>query len=124
MSQGLAVIIKADGFKEVVIFEIGAYKYISEAVGGMFDCVGISKNEDMYCNDNAIAEGLPLNLFASAIYSEAFGAGNPILGDVIITGGVDDEGETLGLTDELVTKWLNYSKQVIPSAYLTNPLYQ
>ena len=60
---------------------------------------------------------------ASAIYSETFNAGNPILGNVIITGGADNEGETLGLSDELIEKWMAYSKQVVPSAYLTSPLY-
>jgi hypothetical protein len=90
----------------------------------MIECVSLSDNEDLWCNENGIAEGKPLNLIASAIYSETFNAGNPILGNVIITGGSDDEGETLGLSDELVEKWLAYSKQVIPTSYLTSPLYQ
>ena len=125
MAQGKAVVITTEGTKSVVTFTIGnSYKILSDTVEGMIECVHLSENEDLWCNENGIAEGKPLNLIASAIYSETFNAGNPILGNVIITGGADDEGETLGLSDELIEKWMAYSKQVVPTSYLTNPLYQ
>jgi hypothetical protein len=125
MAQGKAVVITTEGTKSVVTFTIGnSYKILSDTVEGMIECVRLSENEDLWCNENGIAEGKPLNLIASAIYSETFNAGNPILGNVIITGGADDEGETLGLSDELIEKWMAYSKQVVPTSYLTNPLYQ
>lgn len=124
MAQGKAVVITTEGVKSVVTFTIGnSYKILSDTVEGMIECVSLSENEDMWCNDNGISEGRPLNLIASAIYLETFNAGNPVLGDVIITGGADSEGETLGLSDGLVEKWLAYSEQVIPIAYLTNPIY-
>ena len=87
MKQGKAVIIKADGSKEVVTFTIGeSYKVISEAVEGMIGCVRLAEGTDMWCNDNGIAEGRSLNMMASAIYAETFKVGNPVLGNVIITG--------------------------------------
>ena len=88
----------------------------------MIECVGL-KDADLWCNENGIAEDLELNMIASAIYSDAFGAGNPILGNVIITGSVDAEGETLGLTDEQVAYWLEYNRKVIPTAYLMSGMY-
>ena len=124
MAQGKAVVITAEGEKSVVTFTIGnSYKILSDTVEGMIECVHLSENEDLWCNENGIAEGKPLNLIASAIYSETFNAGNPILGNVIITGGADEEGETLGLSDELVEKWMAYSKQAVPASYITNPIY-
>jgi hypothetical protein len=124
MAQGKAVVITTEGTKSVVTFTIGdSYKILSDTVEGMIECVRLSENEDMWCNENGIAEGRPLNMTASAIYSETFNAGNPILGNVIITGGADDQGETLGLSDELIEKWMAYSKQVVPTSYLVNPLY-
>lgn len=124
MAQGKAVVITTEGTKSVVTFTIGeSYKILSDTVEGMIECVRLSENEDMWCNENGIAEGRSLNMIASAIYSETFNAGNPILGNVIITGGADDEGETLGLSDELIEKWMSYSTQVIPTSYLTSPLY-
>jgi hypothetical protein len=124
MAQGKAVVITTEGTKSVVTFTIGdSYEILSNTVQGMIECVSLSENEDMWCNENGISERRPLNMVASAIYSETFNAGNPILGNVIITGGVDSKGETLGLSDKLVEKWMAYSKQVIPTAYLTHPLF-
>lgn len=119
-----AVIITTSGEKSVVEFDNETcYKTLSDAVGGMIECVGIDENTDMWVNENGIAEGLPLNLHGSAIYAETWKASNPILGNVIITGGSDEEGYTLGLTDEQVEKWLAYNSQVIPTAYLFGALY-
>ena len=123
MEKQKAVIISTEGHKSVVEFEFGkSYQLLSDAVGGMIECVGL-KDADLWCNENGIAEGLELNMIASAIYSDAFGAGNPILGNVIITGSVDAEGETLGLTDEQVAYWLEYNRKVIPTAYLMSGMY-
>ena len=124
MEKQKAVIISTEGHKSVVEFEFGkSYQILSDAVGGMIECVSL-KDADLWCNENGIAEGLDLNMIASAIYSEAFNASNPILGNVIITGGVDAEGETLGLTDEQVAYWLGYDKKVIPTAYLMSGMYK
>jgi hypothetical protein len=124
MKKQKAVIISTEGHKSVVEFEFGkSYQLLSDAVGGMIECVGL-KDADLWCNENGIAEGLDLNMIASAIYSEAFNASNPILGNVIITGSVDAEGETLGLTDEQVAHWLEYNKKVIPTAYLMSGMYK
>jgi hypothetical protein len=123
MKKQKAVIISTEGHKSVVEFDFGkSYQLLSDAVGGMIECVGL-KDADLWCNENGISEGLDLNMIASAIYSDAFGAGNPILGNVIITGSADDEGETLGLTDEQVAYWLEYDKKVIPTAYLMSGMY-
>jgi len=123
MEKQKAVIITTEGKKSVVDFDFGnSYQILSDAVGGMIECVGL-KDADVWCNENGIAEGLPLNMIASAIYSDAFNAGNAILGDVIITGSCDAEGETLGLTDEQVTYWLNYDKKVVPAVYLLSGMY-
>ena len=123
MEKQKAVIISTEGHKSVVEFEFGkSYQLLSDAVGGMIECVSL-KDADLWCNENGIAEGLELNMIASAIYSDAFNASNPILGNVIITGSVDAEGETLGLTDEQVAYWLEYNKKVIPTAYLMSGMY-
>ena len=124
MEKQKAVIISTGGKKSVVEFEFGkSYELLSNAVGGMIECVSL-KDADLWCNENGIAEGLELNMIASAIYSEAFNASNPILGNVIITGSVDEEGETLGLTDKQVAYWLEYNKKVIPTAYLMSSMYR
>ena len=123
MEKQKAVIITTEGKKSLVEFDFGnSYQILSDAVGGMIECVGL-KDADVWCNENGIAEGLFLNMIASAIYSDAFNSSNPILGNVIITGSCDAEGETLGLTDEQVAYWLAYDKKAIPTAYLLSGMY-
>ena len=123
MEKQKAVIITTEGNKSLVEFDFGnSYQTLSDAVGGMIECVGL-KDADVWCNENGIAEGLPLNMIASAIYSDAFNSSNAILGNVIITGSCDAEGETLGLTDEQVAYWLAYDKKVIPTVYLLSGMY-
>ena len=123
MEKQKAVIITTEGKKSLVEFDFGnSYQILSDAVGGMIECVGL-KDADVWCNENGIAEGLSLNMIASAIYSDAFNSSNAILGNVIITGSCDAEGETLGLTDEQVAYWLAYDKKVIPTVYLLSGMY-
>ena len=123
MEKQKAVIITTEGKNSLVEFDFGnSYQILSDAVGGMIECVGL-KDADVWCNENGIAEGLFLNMIASAIYSDAFNSSNPILGNVIITGSCDAEGETLGLTDEQVAYWLAYDKKVIPTSYLLSGMY-
>ena len=123
MEKQKAVIITTEGKKSLVEFDFGnSYQILSDAVGGMIECVGL-KDADVWCNENGIAEGLFLNMIASAIYSDAFNSSNPILGNVIITGSCDAEGETLGLTDEQAAYWLAYDKKVIPTVYLLSGMY-
>ena len=45
---------------------------------------------------------LPHNPFGQALWEKSYGRTDYIVGDVVITGGVDDEGETISLTDEQI----------------------
>ena len=72
MEKQKAVIITTEGKKSVVEFDFGnSYQLLSDAVGGMIECVGL-EGVDLWCNENGIAEGLSLNMIASAIYSDDF----------------------------------------------------
>ena len=98
-----AVIISTDGEKRVVEFEIGnSYKMLSEAVGGLIECVRLADDLDMWVNDNGLAEGLDQNPHGTRKYNDTFNAQHVIVGNIIFTGGADDEGETLGLSDTQV----------------------
>jgi hypothetical protein len=57
----------------------------------------------MWCNEEGKIHGLAHNPFAQFMWDKAYGAHTDyIVGDIVLTGGTDDEGETLGLTDEQV----------------------
>jgi hypothetical protein len=104
-----AIIIRHTGVGEVV--DLGStseesYKTMSEAVGGLIEAVDLSETLTMWCNEEGKVYGLPHNALATKVFMRTFGHIDMIKGDVIITGGSDDEGDTLGLTDEQLAAWL------------------
>ena len=59
----------------------------------------------MWVNEEGKMDGLPYNNIASRLFDKVFGVFvDEIVGDVIISGGTDDDGETLGLTDDQIEK--------------------
>lgn len=102
----LVAIIPADEdlpveFKEMES-SLEAYQKI---VGGYIEAVRLRKSNtsvdmDFYCNEDFIAEGLPMNVRASLLYTLSFGVLNQICGDVVCIGGVDRYGNDYGLTAE------------------------
>lgn len=101
-----AIIAKTSGEVVEVDYErADEYNLLSGTVGGYIESVQVMPSVTMWVNENGIGEELPLNYLGSLAYFIAFNAQTPIVGDVIFTGGIDDEGETLELTDEGL-EWL------------------
>jgi hypothetical protein len=104
-----ALHIKTDGKVKVLEFTNDTcYKTLSGAVGGLIECVALAKDIDMWVNEEGKVFGLDLNPHATRLFQNTFGFIDPIAGDVIITGGADDEGETLGLSDESIDEITNF----------------
>jgi hypothetical protein len=98
-----ALQIKTTG--EVVAIDITAdsLEYLQTAVGGWVQAIDIATDMTMWCNEEGKLIGLPHNPYAQFMWDKAFGAHTDyIVGDVVLTGGTDSEGYTLGLTDEQV----------------------
>ncbi len=88
--------------------EFVSYATLSRAVGGMIEAVTLPSGLTLWVNENGKNDGLPVNEYATNLMTREFGATYDILvGNAIITGGADDEGETLGLTDEQVAELLS-----------------
>jgi len=91
---------------DVVEFdETDSYDTIKEATGGgTIQCIYLSELDvDMWIDDNGKLVNEPeINAFGSALWVHSYGMTDIIVGDIIITGGVDDEGNTLGLNEEQV----------------------
>jgi len=96
-----ALHIKTTG--EVIELDITADSLttLQTAVGGWVQAIDIATDMTMWCNEEGKLTGLPHNPFAQFMWDKAFGAHTDyIVGDIVLTGGTDEEGETLGLTDE------------------------
>ena len=98
-----ALHIKTTG--EVIELDITADSLttMQTAVGGWVQAIDIATDMTMWCNEEGKLIGLPHNPYAQFMWDKAFGAHTDyIVGDVVLTGGTDSEGYTLGLTDEQV----------------------
>jgi hypothetical protein len=92
----------------------GSYQAIRDGVGGCFDCVHIpSLGVDMWLHDEGKILEMPMNAFGTALWVSQYGMSDFIAGNIVITGGVDKMGETLGLTIEQAMKVIELSQQTI-----------
>jgi hypothetical protein len=105
MKQALKV--SVEGTTEVVDLDApeGSLKVLQEAVGGWVEAVDLNDEVTLWCNEEGKLEGLPTHPSATRFFQAAFNTQDWIAGNIILTGGVDDEGDTLGLTDEQIQKY-------------------
>jgi hypothetical protein len=97
-----ALIIRTSGLREIVEFEVGnSYDTLKTAVGGWLECVHLpSIGADLWLNEEGKLIGLPYSPYGTVLWAKEYGFTDKIMGDIVITGGADEEGETLGLTEE------------------------
>lgn len=72
-----------------------AHHDIRELIGGWFDAVGLADGVVMYVHDEGLLIGLEPNVTASSLY------GNPIAGDVLLVGSLNEQGERDGYDYDL-----------------------
>jgi hypothetical protein len=118
-----AVVYKTSGVKVVVEFEVGdSYNLLSSTVGGLIECVGLpGKNLDMWINEEGKYVSEYQNPRATAIFDEAFGGVDDIIMGDVIFARCNNEGETIGLTDEQVEYLLGYTGNVAQLLVPTHP---
>jgi hypothetical protein len=73
---------------------------LQEAVGGLIQAVDLTPSLTMWCNEEGKLVGLPVNPVATAMWTRYFGESDIILGDVVFTGGSDEEGETTAILSD------------------------
>lgn len=96
-----AIQIKTDGTINVLDTTADSLETLQTAVGGWVQAIDLATDMTMWCNEEGKLVGLPHNPFAQYMWDTAFGAHTDyIVGDIVLTGGTDEEGYTLGLTDE------------------------
>ena len=80
-------------------------------IDGWFETVGAGQFT-MWIDDEGLLKNLKPNLIASGI------AGQPIVGKVVITGGIDSKGNALGLRatelDQVVARIAHFQPETLP----------
>ena len=99
----------------------GSLEKLQKAVGGYVQAIDLCEGLTMWCNEEGKMMSLPHNPFGQAFWETAFpvsefGRTDYIVGDIVLTGGADNEGDTLGLTSdeiEALLETVNYVTNII-----------
>jgi hypothetical protein len=78
------------------------------AVGGLVQAVDLSERLTMWLNEEGKVLGQAHNPYGQFFWDKLFGVHTDyIVGDIVISGGTDKHGDTLGLTEQQV-EWVMY----------------
>lgn len=98
-----SVVIKSSG---VVEFKnLDDLRSLQQAVGGYIEAIMCGEVGSGYVNETGKLENLPINMLATYIWAFCNGwetLQDVLCGDVIFTGTVDEEGETVDISDEFI----------------------
>jgi hypothetical protein len=98
----LGVVIKTDGTLERLDLSVSEQelKSLQNAVGGYVQVIELEDDFTMWVNEEGKLLGLEENKIATVIWEVRFGLGTDIIcGDVVFTGGMDEDGETLTISE-------------------------
>ncbi len=74
---------------------------LQSAVGGWVQAIDLADDLTMWLNEEGKLTGLPHNTTAQKLWDKTFWVGSDfVVGDVVLTGGTGEEGETLPLGDD------------------------
>ena len=112
--KNYAVALYTNGHTEVITLTLELGTQINDIVGGYFECITLRTPQGefhMWVNEGGKLFDLPINDNANEIYHEYVSSLHVIVGNAVITGGVDKYGNTLGLTQEEVNLFLPNTKE-------------
>jgi hypothetical protein len=98
----LGVVIKTDGTLERLDLSVAEQelKSLQNAVGGYVQVIELEEDFTMWVNEEGKLLGLEENKIATVIWEVRFGIDTDIIcGDVVFTGGMDEDGETLTISE-------------------------
>ena len=93
-----ALRINTDFTTEILDLQEDSLEKLQGAVGGLVQAVDLHDNLTLWCNEEGkLINGMQQNVIGSVLYKKAFNVTDIIMGDIVFTGGTDDEGDNLGL---------------------------
>lgn len=99
-----ALVVKAELTAEMIDIAEQELSKLQGAVDGLIQPVDLSPTITMWVNEEGLLrDDLKIHPLAT-LFMEELGSQTPIFGDVVFTGGSDEDGNTLGLTAEIVNE--------------------
>ena len=104
-----ALRINTDFTTEVLDLSSNEYNQLRDAVGGLIQPVDLKPDLTLWCNEEGkLIRWLEPNVIGTHLWEKSFGMTDVIMGNIVLTGGTDDEGETLPLP----STWLAYVEEI------------
>ena len=104
-----ALRINTDFTTEVLDLSSNEYNQLRDAVGGLIQPVDLKPDLTLWCNEEGkLINGMEINTIGTHLWEQTFGMTDVIMGNIVLTGGTDDEGETLPLP----STWLAYVEEI------------
>ena len=98
-----AITITTDNTVTCFDMDKNSLELLQKAVGGYVQAINLDDTLTLWCNEEGKMMNLPHNEKAQILWDNVFGSGTDyIVGNIVLTGGADDEGEIIGLTDEQI----------------------
>jgi len=104
-----ALRINTDFTTEVLDLSSNEYAQLRDAVGGLIQPVDLKPDLTLWCNEEGkLINGMEVNVIGTHLYEKSYAMTDVIMGNIVLTGGTDDEGETLPLP----STWLAYVEEI------------
>jgi len=93
-----ALRINTDFTTEILDLEVDSLEQLQEAVGGLVQAADLHDNLTLWCNEEGkLINGMQPNVIGTHMWQKSFGMTDVIMGNIVFTGGTDDEGDNLAL---------------------------
>jgi len=93
-----ALRINTDFTTEILDLEVDSLEQLQGAVGGLVQAADLHDNLTLWCNEEGkLINGMQPNIIGTHMWEKSFGMTDIIMGDIVFTGGTDDEGDNLPL---------------------------
>lgn len=94
-----AIVLSTEGTLSEIDLDAGnTLKILQSAVAGWVQAVDFAADLTIWVNEEGKIHNLPINAKATQIWTHFFGYTDLIVGNAVFTGGVDENGETLGIS--------------------------
>jgi hypothetical protein len=119
MREKHALVVSSELTAELINIAEQELSKLQIAVGGLIEAVDLTPEITMWVNEEGLLlDNLEPNLLATAFMAEIMNTQTPIMGDVVFTGGIDEEGDTKSLTQANVAELVEMTRKARESLFI------
>ncbi len=100
------VSIPVEGPPTLVTMDTEELSFLQKSVGGWIEAVGLDDGHTLYLNEEGKLHRLPVNEVATRITRDVLPAADIVVGDCVLVGATDDEGESSSVDAPAVERLL------------------